>query len=137
MKPATLHKRACRLLGVDPAKARLLGPTEWKAVTGSGVGKSYGRADWEQNVVYVRRTAGYDTHVHELLHLLFPSRPHWWIFSAAFKLSGLVHGNKGPGAWYIYGRLMRASDAEESRTKILRLAHAAAKRKGLAPHQPR
>ena len=96
------------------------------------MGRNYGKTDWEHNIVYVSRSAGYDTAVHEVLHVLFPSRPHWWIFSAAFKLSGMVRGRRSlEWGWYAYGRNMFASDCKESRAKLLRLARAAAQRKGL------
>ena len=128
-----LHARACKLLGVDPAKARLLGPSEFKAETGWPLGNSYGKADWEHNVIATKRKAGYDTYVHELLHLLFPSRPHWWVFSAGFKLSRLVHGRSAKdSALRRYGRTMAAGGCRQSRASLLRLARKSAARKGLA-----
>ena len=128
-----LHERACKLLGIDPGKAPLLTSGEFRAVTGEGLNRNYGKADWEHNVIVTKRTASYDTYVHELLHLLFPSRPHWWIFTAAFKLSGMVRGKRSTAVgWYKYGRGMFASDCKESRATLLRLAYRSAERKGLA-----
>lgn len=126
MKSATLHKRACKLLGVDPEKVRLVGPAEFKQLTGVGVAGFLGRAAYKQAVVYVNRNAGYDTHVHELLHILFPSRPHWWIFGAAFKLSG-YQGQK-----YAYGSWQSAEKVTESKAELLRLAKQSAVRRGYA-----
>ena len=98
MKPATLHKRACRLLGVDPARVPLVGPTEWRKIVGVGVGNFRGKAFTRTRhledavavrIVYVNRNALYDTYVHEVLHILWPSRPHWWVYAAAYRLAGL------------------------------------------------
>ena len=114
-KPTTLHRRACKLLGADPDKIRLVGPTEWKALTGKGVSDRLGKAHLSLHMIYLRRGIDYDTAIHEVLHVLFPSRPHWWIYAAAYALA--EH---------------RPSVCSESWTKIVRLAHAAARRKGLA-----
>jgi hypothetical protein len=127
MKPRTLHKRACKLLGIAPDKIALVGPNEWKERTGGGIGRLLGVASRAERIYYIRRTQGYDTYVHELLHHLFPSRPHWWVFSAAFKLVGVTGGRLAYGMW------MTANNIKlESRAKLLRLSHEAAKRKGLA-----
>lgn len=127
------HNRACKLLGVDPTKVRIVGASEWKEIVGEGVGRNYGKSSYRDNVVYVKRTAGYDTHVHEVLHLLFPSRPHWWIFGAAFKLSGIMHGHPAnAGSWRIYGQDMSAARVKESRVALLLLARTSARRRGFA-----
>ncbi len=129
MKIATLHRRACNSLNINPAKVRLIGPTEVKRLTGHGVSRNWGQAYRQHSAIYVRRGAGYDTHVHELLHILFPSRTHNWIFAAAWKLSGMT---SHPGV-YGYGRTRQSltTDAPESRAKLLRLAHRSAARKEL------
>ena len=130
MKIAALHRRACKLLNINPARVRLIGPTEVKRLTGHGVSRNWGQAYRQHSAIYVRRGAGYDTHVHELLHILFPSRTHNWIFAAAWKLSGMT---SHPGV-YGYGRTRQSltTDALESRDKLLRLAHQSAARKELA-----
>ncbi len=129
MKSASLHKRACKLLGINPAKIRLIGPAEVKRLTGHGVSRNWGEAFTKHNAVYVRRSAGYDTHVHELLHILFPSRTHRWIFAASWKLSGMRDHAEVYG--YGLGYQARNSDAPESRAKLLRLAHQSATRREL------
>jgi hypothetical protein len=126
-RPTALFRRACVLLGVSPGKIRLVGPTEWEAITGQRVGSHLGRASSEHEVVYVRRTATYDTYLHELLHVLFPARPHWWIFGAAFKLAGVKIAERH------YGRLQTAENIKESRWRLIELAKAAAIRRGLGP----
>jgi len=133
-----LHRRACNLLGVDPARIVLLGPTDFRLHTGGGTGYFLGRAAWgrrdgtpvEPPAVYVSRTAGYDTHVHEVLHVLFRSRPHWWIYAATARLAGRSGGVVDPvraAAQYLdYGRRTL-----EPRAKLIRLASAAATKHGL------
>ncbi len=129
-KPATYHKRACRLLGVDPQKVRLVGPTEAKQLTGRGVGSNRGIAFLTHNLVYVNRKAGFETYLHELLHLLFPSRPHWWIYGAAYTLAGVTN-------WHLPYRLRRSPETIQlpSRQRLRVLARHAARRKGLSPDE--
>ena len=126
MKPQTFWRRTCQLLDTDPEKVRLVGPTEFKQRTGYGVGHFHGRADRDTNVVYVRRGQGLDTYIHELLHILFPSRPHGWVFGAAFKLARVRTGRTAYGMW------VSASTVKENRAKIIRLAQQSAARRGLA-----
>ena len=125
-KPVIYHKRACNLLGVDPQKVRLVGPTEAKQVTGSGVGHTLGRAFLEHNLIYVNRNAAFDVYLHELLHILFPSRPHWWIYGAAYTLAGVT-------TWHLPYRLPRSPATMQlpSRQRLRVLARHAARRKGL------
>ena len=126
MKPTILHHRACKLLGVDPAKIRLVGPAEWQRITGYTVSRALGISDWKHGdrIVYVRHGSGFDTYIHEVLHHLFPSRQHRWIFAAAWKLANV----RATSYAYGYGRGFEArpSDVVESRAKLLRLAHQAA-----------
>ena len=128
--PAVLHARACALLGVDPARVPLVGPTAFKARTGRSVGRSLGRAVPHQRVIYVRRGQGLDTYLHELLHLLFPSRPHWWVYGAAYKLAGVRTRR------WVYGAWQSADRVPESHARLRQLAAVAARRKGLAPVAP-
>lgn len=55
MKPVTLHKRACALLGISPDKVPLVGPTRWREITGRGVGRNLGVAHHKHRIIYVRR----------------------------------------------------------------------------------
>lgn len=124
----TLHRRACRLLGVDPEKVKIIGPKEWRELHGHTVSNSLGRASLKHSVVYVRRNAGSDTHVHEVLHILFPSRRHRWIYAATWKLLGMTRQQAyGCGG----GLLASTGQCPESRAKVLRLAKASAKRRSV------
>ena len=125
--PARLHPRAYTLLGVDTARVPLVGQPAFKALTGRSVGRSLGRAVPHQRVIYVRRGQGLDTYLHELLHLLFPSRPHWWVYGAAYKLAGVRTRR------WVYGAWQSAERVAESQARVRQLAAAAARRKGLAP----
>ncbi len=126
MKPATHFKRACDLLGVREGAIRLVGPKEWKERVGTGVGNFLGKASRKHRIAYVRRGQGRDTYIHELLHHLFPSRPHWWIFSAAYKLAGIQGGR------YAYGMWTEADKVKESKATIVRLSRKSAERLGLS-----
>ena len=71
-RPQTLHRRACKVLGVDPGKVPLVKPAEWRRITGRALGWCLGQAWPSLRIVYVNRNAGYDTYIHELLHVLDP-----------------------------------------------------------------
>lgn len=121
------------MFGVDPTKVPLLGPSEWAARGGRRVGPYLGRAhQGREPFVYVSRAAGYSTYIHELLHVLFPSRPHYWIRCAATKLAGIPHSVGSIGRVADDGRFEARSMVPESKTTIIRLAKVNAKRKGLA-----
>lgn len=149
MKPATLHQRACNLLGVDPAKIPLVGPTLYRSANGYGVTNHLGMANTGQAksvgaMIYVRRGRGIDTYIHELLHHLFPSRTHKWVYLAAWKLANI----RQTGAWYGFGHGQLVTTHEgrpdeergtkwvpvkiESRDKLIDLARKAAERRGYA-----
>jgi hypothetical protein len=121
-----MHRRACKLLGVNPEKIRLVGASEWKELVGRGVGTNLGWASRPLGIIYVRRTAGFGTYIQEVLHHLFPSRPHRWIFGAEFRLARLT------GSAWAYGRWQSADGASEGYSKIIKLARASARRRGLA-----
>ena len=126
MKPAAHHARACDLLGIREGAVRLIGPGEWRELVGRGVGSFLGKADRRHHVIYVRRGQGRDMYIHELLHHLFPSRPHWWVYGAAFKLAGVQQGRMAYGSWQHGGRV------KESKPKLIALSKRAAHRLGLA-----
>ncbi len=131
-KPATHYKLACKLVGVDPHKVQFAGPTAVKQVTGSGVGGYDGLAFHKYNLIYVRRTAAFEVYVHELLHLLFPSHPHWWIYAAAYTLAGQTKTT-----WQLPPRLQRSPEMFQlpSRQQLRKLAHQAARLRGLHPDE--
>ena len=86
-KKLSLHSKACLLLGVDPHEVRIVGRSEFREATGEGVGHNLGKAHTRLRIYWVNRNANYDTYIHELLHFLFPHRPHRWIRLAAGKLA--------------------------------------------------
>ena len=61
----------------------LLTPTEYAARTGHGLGNFYGMSNNRHNVITVRKSRPdadvRNTLWHEIAHILFPSKPHWWI----------------------------------------------------------
>ena len=137
--PRGMHLRACRLLGIDPSKVDLVGPAEYKRRSGHGVGCNWGitTRGSKPPYYYVRRTGRYVVYVHELLHILFPSRLHKWVFAAAWKLTKQHEylDDWRDGRPYGRGGALYADpvDAPESRARIIQLAQQAAHRKGLSP----
>lgn len=134
-KHQKLFEQACALLGVDSTKIRCVGPAEFKRITGIGAGRNLGRANsykYKENgerVVYVRRRCTLDVFVHELLHHLFPSRPHWWIFVASWELTDTPALR---GHWYGYGKSLHAEPRQiEDRGTLIKLARNASKRIGV------
>lgn len=141
-----LHENACALLDVDPQKIRLVGPAEYKAIVGHGVGNVLGRANSNMQlsktyirmtgatppprVVYVNQKAPYSTFIHEVLHHLFPSRPHWWVYAAARELADVPIENRGQ--YYGFGRELSAKARKiEDKATLLDLARQASKRRGV------
>lgn len=126
-----LHRRACKILGVDPEKVRLVGPAEYRELEGHVVGPYAGRAGLIHPIVWVRRGEGLAMHLHEILHLLFLSRPHWWVYSAAWKLAGISQASRAYG----FGRAFRVAAGEreiENIDQLKALASKAAMHKGWA-----
>ena len=118
-----LHNRACRLLGIGTDKLRLVSPSEFHRIAGYGVSNNLGLADYDHNIYYVRRGEPVRTYIHELLHLLFKHRPHWWIFCVAWKLTGQkVIPGRGVNYGYGNGFFVDTARIKElpSKAKLLR-----------------
>jgi len=81
------HRRACRLLGIGTDKIRIVSPTEYRDITKYTVSNYLGVASCKYNIYYVRRGEPIRTYIHELLHILFKNRPHWWIYCVSWKLT--------------------------------------------------
>ena len=127
----TVFSEACRLLGINPALVPLVGPAEWKAIVGRGVPRrARGVASPRHRVVYVKRGSPLDVFVHELLHLLFPSRPHWWIYEATWSVCGIETKER----WrYSGGHWTKSGQHKmEPVERIRQLALRSATRRGLA-----
>ena len=126
-----LHKKACNLLGIDTAKIKFVTPSEYKAVTGKGVGTDLGIANYKHLIYYVRRGEPLRTYIHEILHLLFQHRPHWWIYCVAWKLTGQkIMPGRGRNYGYGNGFFVDTSRIKElpSRAKLRKLIQRAYKR---------
>jgi len=71
---------------------QLVTETEYKQKCHFGLGGYIGRANPKNGLICVRYNRPLEdikeTLWHELLHCLFPSKPHWWIECAARRLSG-------------------------------------------------
>ena len=100
-KKLRLHSKACSLLGVDPHKVRIVGRSEFREAAGEGVGHNLGKAHTRLRIYWVNRNASYDTYVHELLHFLFPHRPHRWIRLAAARLADEAAATDGESRYLL------------------------------------
>lgn len=59
---------------------------------------------------------------HEIAHILFPSKPHWWIEAFAEKMAG------GGGRGYYCQKYGHSVDELPSRSRLLKLARRASNR---------
>ena len=81
---------------LDHPPIRLVRQSEYKQITGHGFSYAYGIANWKHNIICVRfqkrdiKTIK-NTLWHEIAHLLFRSRPHWWIECFAYKMQPRPH----------------------------------------------
>jgi len=125
-----LHNKACKMLGIGTDKLRLVSPSEFYQISGFTVSNYLGLSDKSNNIYYVRRGEPIRTYIHELLHLLFKSRPHWWIYCVAWKLTGqkIIPG-RGKAYGYGNGFFVDTARIKElpSKTKLLRLIQSAYK----------
>lgn len=131
-----LYSRACKTLGVDPAKLRIVGRSEYENITGHGVGGGNiaGRASWKHNIIWLVRDTPRSLYYHEIIHILFPNKPHWWIYCAGWKLVGhKIKAGLGMSYGYGGGQFVDMKRMRElpSRVKLIALARQAAQRKGL------
>lgn len=132
-----LYSRACKTLGVDPAKLRIVGRGEYESITGHGVGGGNiaGRASRKHNIVWLLRYAPPSLYYHEIIHILFPNKPHWWIYCAGWKLAGTrIRSGLGISYGYGGGQFVDTKRMRElpSRDKLIDLAKRAAQKRGLS-----
>lgn len=97
-----LHIKACRLLGVNPKKVKLVSPSDFRNITGFTVSTNLGKASPKHRAYYVRRGERLSTYIHELLHIIYKAKPHWWLYAVSWKLTG-VRILAGYGKRYGYG----------------------------------
>ena len=125
-----LHNKACKMLGIGTDKLRLVSPTEFRQLAGYTVSDYLGVTNYKHNIYYVRRGEPVRTYIHELLHLLFKRRPHWWIYCVAWKLTGqkIIPG-RGENYGYGEGFFVDTARIKElpSKAKLLKLIQRAYK----------
>lgn len=98
---------------------RLVFNNEWKEITGQNLGKALGRASREEMIIGIRYR-GLDLGEikenlwHELGHILFPSKPHWWI-----ECYGEIMSRHGNGAGYYSKQYGHSPSELPSREKLL------------------
>lgn len=84
-------------VGSPPIK--LVSSGEFYEITGARLGSFCGRCSPKHRIVTVNRNRPLedikDTLWHEVAHILFPSKPHWWIECFASKMCG----SKPCGSW--------------------------------------
>jgi len=119
-------------LGNPPVS--LVDQQTFKELTGVGLNNYVGRYGWYVdsfgNIYYIitlryrKRTIPQikKTIYHEIAHILFPSKPHWWIECFAEKLSGC----KGYKHWAT--KYNHSTKDLPSRKKLIELAIKASKR---------
>jgi hypothetical protein len=114
------------MFNVDTNKVLLVGRTEFKARCGRGVGNRYnGMANHKPFVgkrpaIWCRRDAEFHTYVHEVLHCIFPSKPHWWIYQATNVLIGadVWNAHRNHGGFYNRFGVPRGKTMETKREII-------------------
>jgi len=118
------------LFGMNNMDVRIVRPKDFKDITGFALGSAHGKADRKKRVITVKRNRTFlqirKTIVHELAHLLFPTKPHWWIECFAYRIIPVK--NK-------YGEVGRYTERYDhsprdipSKKKCIELAKKAAKR---------
>lgn len=112
---ARKYQQACGLLGISPTKVKLR----------RLYGKGYGEADPEARTIKVRERTGIITYIHEFLHLLYPDKPHEWIFGACYVLAG-----KPKRA--MRQSVLAAQEISETQEELAEFAKQQAERRGLA-----
>ena len=78
------------LFGMKNPDIRIVRPKDFKDITGSALGNSLGTVNRKKRVITVKRNRPFleikNAIVHELAHLLFPTKPHWWIECFAYRI---------------------------------------------------
>lgn len=118
------------LFGIKNRNVRLVTPKEFNEISGYSLGSFWGRADTRKEVITVKRNRSLrrirHTIAHELAHLLFPTKPHWWIECFAYRI---VPVKNEYGRYGRYTRRYGHSYRElPSKTRLIEIANRAAKR---------
>lgn len=83
-KKKVLRSWRAILSALNNPPIRLLSDSEWKSETGCSVGSCVGRSVYSTKIITTRYRKRMLIDVkktlwHEVGHILFPSKPHWWI----------------------------------------------------------
>lgn len=104
----------------------MIDPKQFEHIEGVSLKGCHGISSTTYPVFAIHRgTKGKErlnTLYHEIFHLLFPSRPHWWIENAAEILA------KGGGRGYYARKYDKPLEDMPSRAELLRLARKASYR---------
>ena len=119
-------------VGLTPDDIPLYFPAEWKRETGHNFGRYFGRATTNPpriglgmiRVLALEQVK--ETIWHELGHILFPSRPHWWIECYGEKMARTGNGDNRYSTRYAH-----TPEDLPSRVRLLELSRSAAKRRFL------
>ena len=99
---------------------RLVQSGEFYKITGARLGGFDGRCHPMRRIITVKRNREFveikDVLWHEIAHILFPSKPHWWIECFAQKLSG------SPLAGHYTSKYCKSVKDVPSKAKLLDLA---------------
>lgn len=72
---------------------------QMEEMEGEEVGNVWGYSSDYYPMIYIAsgmtQKRRLNTIIHEILHLLYPHKPHWWITLAARRLAGGGHGDDG------------------------------------------
>jgi len=129
-----LHNKARRLLGVDANKIRIVSPSEFRNITGYTVSTNLGIASYKHRVYYVRRGERLATYIHELLHIIYKTKPHWWLYAVSWKLANIrIKAGYGKAYGYGYGCFVDSARMKElpGKNKLLKQIQSQVKRRGL------
>lgn len=85
-----LYAKYKELFGVPDVK--LVDKNKWKQMTGETLGDNVGMSSDYLKLITVdpedlKKSEIEEVTVHELLHVVFPNKPHWWIECASSKIA--------------------------------------------------
>lgn len=104
----------------------MIPPEQFKHVEGHSLKGCDGISSTKYPVIAIRSglrgKAKLNTLYHEIFHILFPHRPHWWIECAAERMAG------GGGKGYFSVKYGHSVDDMPPRSYLLKLARRASRR---------
>lgn len=104
----------------------MVSPEQFEHVDGDSVKGCYGISSTVYPIFTMKKgLTGKErasTIYHEILHLMFPSRPHWWVECASEKLA------RGGGRGYWSKKYGKTPDDLPSRAELVKLARRASRR---------